>query len=50
MTRAVAKIIWPDLTNAHGPPLSCRRMSTRAASWLQDQARRFEWDDQSIAK
>ena len=38
-TCAVAKIIWPDLTNADGPPPVLQKQRRRGPHRLQDQAR-----------
>ncbi|WP_395715229.1 3-hydroxyacyl-CoA dehydrogenase family protein [Reyranella sp.] len=49
-TCAVAKIIWPDLTNADGPPPVLQRNVDEGRIGFKTKRGFFEWDDQSIAK
>jgi len=49
-TCAVAKIIWPDLTNAPGPPPILQRNVDEGRIGFKTKCGFFEWDDESIAK
>jgi 3-hydroxybutyryl-CoA dehydrogenase len=49
-TCAVAKIIWPDLTNADGPPPILQRNVDEGRIGFKTRRGFFEWDDESIAK
>src|SRR5262245_40027899 len=49
-TCAVAKIIWPDLSNAKGPPPVLQRNVDEGRIGFKTKRGFFEWDDQSIAK
>lgn len=49
-TCAVAKIIWPDLTNADGPPPVLQRNVDEGRIGFKTKAGFFPWDDESIAK
>lgn len=49
-TCAVAKIIWPDLSNADGPPPVLQRNVDEGRIGFKTKRGFFEWDDQSIAK
>lgn len=49
-TCAVAKIIWPDLSNADGPPPILQRNVDEGRIGFKTKRGFFEWDDQSIAK
>ena len=49
-TCAVAKIIWPDLTNAPGPPPVLQRNVDEGRIGFKTKRGFFEWDDASIAK
>ncbi len=49
-TCAVAKIIWPDLTNADGPPPILQRNVDEGRIGFKTKCGFFEWDDESIAK
>jgi len=49
-TCAVAKIIWPDLTNADGPPPVLQRNVDEGRIGFKTKRGFFEWDDESIAK
>jgi len=49
-TCAVAKIIWPDLTNAPGPPPVLQRNVDEGRIGFKTKRGFFEWDDESIAK
>ena len=49
-TCAVAKIIWPDLTNAPGPPPILQRNVDEGRIGFKTKRGFFEWDDESIAK
>ena len=49
-TCAVAKIIWPDLSNADGPPPVLQRNVDEGRIGFKTGRGFFEWDDQSIAK
>jgi 3-hydroxybutyryl-CoA dehydrogenase len=49
-TCAVAKIIWPDLTNAAGPPPVLQRNVDQGRIGFKTKGGFFPWDDASIAK
>lgn len=49
-TCAVAKIIWPDLTNAPGPPPVLQRNVDEGRIGFKTKAGFFPWNDESIAK
>ncbi|NDH61117.1 MAG: 3-hydroxyacyl-CoA dehydrogenase [Alphaproteobacteria bacterium] len=49
-TCAVAKIIWPDLTNADGPPPVLQRNVDEGRIGFKTKGGFFPWDDESIAK
>jgi len=49
-TCAVAKIIWPDLTNADGPPPVLQRNVDEGRIGFKTRRGFFDWDDESIAK
>jgi len=49
-TCAVAKIIWPDLSNAPGPPPILQRNVDEGRIGFKTKRGFFEWDDESIAK
>jgi 3-hydroxybutyryl-CoA dehydrogenase len=49
-TCAVAKIIWPDLSNADGPPPILQKNVDEGRIGFKTKRGFFEWDDQSIAK
>ena len=49
-TCAVAKIIWPDLSNADGPPPILQRNVDEGRIGFKTKRGFFEWDDQSIVK
>jgi 3-hydroxybutyryl-CoA dehydrogenase len=49
-TCAVAKIIWPDLTNADGPPPILQKNVDEGRIGFKTKRGFFEWDDDSIAK
>lgn len=49
-TCAVAKIIWPDLSNADGPPPVLQRNVDRGRIGFKTKGGFFDWDDASIAK
>ena len=49
-TCAVAKIIWPDLSNAKGPPPILQRNVDEGRIGFKTKRGFFEWDDQSIAR
>ncbi len=49
-TCAVAKIIWPDLTNADGPPPVLQRNVDEGRIGFKTKGGFFDWDDASIAK
>ena len=49
-TCAVAKIIWPDLTNAAGPPPILQKNVDEGRIGFKTKRGFFEWDDASIAK
>uniref|UniRef100_UPI0025BEBF21 3-hydroxyacyl-CoA dehydrogenase family protein n=1 Tax=Bosea sp. (in: a-proteobacteria) TaxID=1871050 RepID=UPI0025BEBF21 len=49
-TCAVAKIIWPDLTNADGPPPMLQRNIDEGRIGFKTKGGFFPWNDESIAK
>lgn len=49
-TCAVAKIIWPDLSNADGPPPVLQRNVDEGRIGFKTGRGFFEWNDESIAK
>src|SRR5882757_1886636 len=49
-TCAVAKIIWPDLNNAKGPPPILQRNVDEGRIGFKTKGGFFKWDDESIAK
>jgi 3-hydroxybutyryl-CoA dehydrogenase len=49
-TCAVAKIIWPDLTNAAGPPPVLQRNVDEGRIGFKTKRGFFDWDDATIAK
>jgi 3-hydroxybutyryl-CoA dehydrogenase len=49
-TCAVAKIIWPDLTNAKGPPPVLQRNVDEGRIGFKTKRGFFEWNDESMAK
>src|SRR5215472_7784468 len=49
-TCAVAKIIWPDLTNADGPPPVLQKNVDEGRIGFKTRRGFFEWDDESMAK
>src|SRR3954452_8677920 len=49
-TCAVAKIIWPDLTNADGPPPILQKNVDEGRIGFKTKRGFFEWDDESMAK
>ena len=49
-TCAVAKIIWPDLTNADGPPPVLQRNVDEGRIGFKTKGGFFPWTDDSIAK
>jgi 3-hydroxybutyryl-CoA dehydrogenase len=49
-TCAVAKIIWPDLSNAPGPPPVLQRNVDAGRIGFKTKGGFFPWDDASIAK
>jgi 3-hydroxybutyryl-CoA dehydrogenase len=49
-TCAVAKIIWPDLTNADGPPPILQKNVDEGRIGFKTKRGFFEWNDESIAK
>ena len=49
-TCAVAKIIWPDLTNADGPPPILQKNVDEGRIGFKTRHGFFEWNDESIAK
>lgn len=49
-TCAVAKIIWPDLTNADGPPPVLQKNVDAGRIGFKTKRGFFDWDDESIAK
>ena len=49
-TCAVAKIIWPDLSNADGPPPVLQRNVDQGRIGFKTKGGFFDWDDASIAK
>src|SRR5476651_2718006 len=49
-TCAVAKIIWPDLCNANGPPPILQKNVDEGRIGFKTKGGFFKWDDESIAK
>ncbi|MFO1079170.1 MAG: 3-hydroxyacyl-CoA dehydrogenase NAD-binding domain-containing protein [Reyranellaceae bacterium] len=49
-TCAVAKIIWPDLSNADGPPPVLQRNVDRGRIGFKTKGGFFDWDDDTIAQ
>jgi 3-hydroxybutyryl-CoA dehydrogenase len=49
-TCAVAKIIWPDLSNAKGPPPILQRNVDEGRIGFKTKRGFFEWNDESIVK
>jgi 3-hydroxybutyryl-CoA dehydrogenase len=49
-TCAVAKIIWPDLTNADGPPPVLQKNIDEGRIGFKTRRGFFEWNDESMAK
>ena len=49
-TCAVAKIIWPDLTNADGPPPVLQRNVDEGRIGFKTKRGFFDWNDESIAQ
>jgi 3-hydroxybutyryl-CoA dehydrogenase len=49
-TCAVAKIIWPDLTNADGPPPVLQKNVDEGRIGFKTGRGFFEWNDESIAR
>lgn len=49
-TCAVAKIIWPDLSNADGPPPILQKNVDEGRIGFKTRHGFFEWNDESIAK
>lgn len=49
-TCAVAKIIWPDLNNADGPPPVLQRNVDQGRIGFKTRGGFFDWDDASMAK
>ena len=49
-TCAVAKIIWPDLTNTDGPPPMLQRNVDEGRIGFKTKGGFFPWNDESIAK
>lgn len=49
-TCAVAKIIWPDLTNADGPPPILQKNVDEGRIGFKTRHGFFKWNDESIAK
>lgn len=49
-TCAVAKVIWPDLSNADGPPPVLQRNVDEGRIGFKTKRGFFEWDDASMAK
>jgi 3-hydroxybutyryl-CoA dehydrogenase len=49
-TCAVAKIIWPDLSNAEGPPPVLQKNVDEGRIGFKTRRGFFEWNDESIAK
>jgi 3-hydroxybutyryl-CoA dehydrogenase len=49
-TCAVAKIIWPDLNNAKGPPPILQKNVDEGRIGFKTKGGFFKWDDESIAK
>ena len=49
-TCAVAKIIWPDLSNAKGPPPVLQKNVDEGRIGFKTKGGFFEWDDDSMAR
>src|SRR5258708_1759849 len=49
-TCAVAKIIWPDLSNAKGPPPVLQKNVDEGRTGFKTKRGSFEWNDESMAK
>ena len=49
-TCAVAKIIWPDLSNAKGPPPVLQKNVDEGRIGFKTKCGFFEWNDESMAK
>lgn len=49
-TCAVAKIIWPDLTNADGPPPILQKNVDEGRIGFKTKRGFFDWNDESMAK
>ena len=49
-TCAVAKIIWPDLTNADGPPPVLQKNVDEGRIGFKTKRGFFDWDDESMAR
>ena len=49
-TCAVAKIIWPDLNNAKGPPPILQKNVDEGRIGFKTKGGFFKWDDESMAK
>jgi 3-hydroxyacyl-CoA dehydrogenase len=49
-TCAVAKIIWPDLCNAKGPPPVLQKNVDEGRIGFKTKRGFFEWNDESMAK
>jgi len=49
-TWAVAKIIWPDLTNADGPPPVLQKNVDEGRIGFKTRRGFFDWDEESMAK
>jgi len=49
-TCAVAKIIWPDLTNADGPPPVLQKNVDEGRIGFKTRRGFFEWNDESMAR
>ena len=49
-TCAVARIIWPDLSNANGPPPVLQRNVDRGRIGFKTKGGFFDWDEASMAK
>ncbi len=49
-TCAAAKIIWPDLTNAKGPPPVLQKNVDEGRIGFKTKRGFFEWTDESMAK
>src|SRR5476649_496909 len=49
-TCAVAKIIWPDLNNAKGPPPILQKNVDEGRLGFKTKGGFFKWDDESMAK